>query len=516
MASKLLPKLSPAILTFAERTRRSLNIWMLVLAMGLMALPVQGQLRLKSHAGPGPKTVPWVGGYAQVKGLVLFGANDPNNGRELWRTDGTQGGTSLVLDIAPGPTSSSSPVEMTAVNDLIFFSATDRGSAGRELWQFNPADGVTTQVADIYGNGLSSSPRFLTALKGSLFFSAESGTGIELWIHNPANGVTQAIDIYPGVESSSPTQFAVMNDILYFSADDGNTGAELWKHNPETGETGRIADINAGMKASNPYNLTVVGNVFFFSANDGNTGSELWIHNPETGMTGRVADVNPGPNSSDLAELTAVNNAIFFSASDGQTGLELWKHDLATGETGRVIDLQPGSLPSVPTNLTAAKVGDKEILFFSAENGISGFELWKHDPATGETTETDINPGEGSSSPLQMTAVKVGDKDVLYFTASDGSTGRELWKHNPETGETTRIIDIMPGTDVPPFGTPDGPTQMAVVRIEDRRKEKDVLYFSANDGNAGRELWKHDPTTGTTALIADIYPGTASSLPTGQ
>ena len=31
-----------------------------------------------------------------------------------------------------------------------------------------------------------------------------------------------------------------------------------------------------------------------------------------------------------------------------------------------------------------------------------------------------------------------------------------------------------------------------------------VLYFNAHDGNKGMELWKHDPSTGTTSRVYDI------------
>ena len=37
-----------------------------------------------------------------------------------------------------------------------------------------------------------------------------------------------------------------------------------------------------------------------------------------------------------------------------------------------------------------------------------------------------------------------------------------------------------------------------------------VLYFVANDGQNGRELWKSDGSEGGTMMVADIYPGTTS------
>jgi ELWxxDGT repeat protein len=42
-----------------------------------------------------------------------------------------------------------------------------------------------------------------------------------------------------------------------------------------------------------------------------------------------------------------------------------------------------------------------------------------------------------------------------------------------------------------------------------------TLYFSANDGTNGTELWQSDGTASGTVLAKDINPGSASSSPQG-
>ena len=70
--------------------------------------------------------------FTEVGGLTFFVATT-DKGQELWKTDGTQDGTSLVKDINPGSIGSR-PYSLTNVGGTLYFVAND-GSHGRELWK---------------------------------------------------------------------------------------------------------------------------------------------------------------------------------------------------------------------------------------------------------------------------------------------------------------------------------------------------------------------------------------------
>ena len=87
--------------------------------------------------------------------------------------------------------------------------------------------------------------------------------------------------------------------------------------------------------------------------------------------------------------------------------------------------------------------------------------------------------------------------DYLYFRADDGTNGWELWRTNGTT--TTLVQDIHTGAD---SSNPYGFTALG-----------DYLYFQADDGTNGYELWRTNGTT--TTLVQDIRTGADGSYPYG-
>ena len=162
------------------------------------------------------------------------------------------------------------------------------------------------------------------------------------------------------------------------------------------------------------------------------------------GSTWNVADINSGTSSSwpgggSTIELL-VGDTMYFSADDGSTGVELWAHDTSNHSTWQVIDIQSGTGNGNPGYyMDELLVGDT--IYFDADDGSTGRELWAHDTSNQSTWKVaDISSGSSGSLPGRHMALLVGD--TIYFDADDGSTGQELWAHDTSNLSTWQVVDI--------------------------------------------------------------------------
>lgn len=205
-----------------------------------------------------------------------------------------------------------------------------------------------------------------------------------------------------------------------------------------------------------------------------------------------LSDINAGGGSSSPQSIVAINGTVFFSANDGADGVELWKSDGTQAGTVMVKDIETGSGSSNPANLTNVN----GTLFFSAYDSTNSIELWKSDGTTAGTVMVkDINPGVGGSFPGYLTNVN----GTLFFSAYDSTDGYELWKSDGTTAGTVLVNDINPGTG----GS----------NVSELTNVNGTLFFNANDGSHGYELWKSNGTTAGTVLVKDIRIGGSSSSP---
>ncbi len=141
------------------------------------------QFRPRSKSAWGPITLSSDPQNLTLIGSKLYfsadsGVTNGNTGRELWVTDLSVGGVTLVSNIRSG-TQGSDPENLTNVNGVLYFSANDGN--GFEPFRSEGTDATTTQVANINGGNSSSNPHGFMQAGSLVYFAAfESNSGVEL------------------------------------------------------------------------------------------------------------------------------------------------------------------------------------------------------------------------------------------------------------------------------------------------------------------------------------------------
>ncbi len=401
-----------------------------------------------------------------VNGTLFFRANDGTSGAELWRSDGTPAGTTLVKDIRTGVDQSggprpSDPELFTNVNGTLFFSAFDDVN-GRELWQSDGTSAGTTLIKDIRSGGDNSIPRSLTNVNGTLFFSSSTNfNGVELWKSDGTlAGTTLVKDIHGGSVSSNPRYLTNVNGTLFFRAVDDKTGYELWKSDGTSAGTTLVKDIHSG-GGSYPGSLTTVNGTLFFSANDGGHGRELWSM-PVQNRIGLV-----GTSGTDAFVLTysstlTKGNVTVTVSTNGGAVLNLGTFPMNSSLTidGRggadsVRIVGTAGADTITVNSPSLTVNGASLILSSIENrtlvGAAGSDIYKFDAdsvlghftldeASGGTDTIDLaftttvglslNLGIASTQVVHPTNLSLNLRSASTFENVTGGSGNDLLTGN--------------------------------------------------------------------------------------
>lgn len=305
----------------------------------------------------------------ELGGTLLFIARDAAGGAELWRSDGTDLGTHVVKDIRPGPADAityagpdgeESTLLMTMGGAAYFFADDGAGRAG--LWKSDGTDAGTSFVASLGGG----SGYRLSAATGRVYFIVRNGSSDALWT---SDGTTAGTSPLATFAATSPDAAAAVGPITTsggsaFFAAAGSTiqgGDELWRSDGTIGGTYRVADVQAGAVGSKPFNLTVDGGSIYFVADDGVHGRTLWWSRVAPAVLGRHIYYNNSVYDGNTPAVTAADAAAVApdkrAALPGQAASFANVTSYTRGINGMVLDLA-ADITNWTLRFTAGRSGD--------------------------------------------------------------------------------------------------------------------------------------------------------------
>lgn len=338
-------------------------------------------------------------------------------------------------------------------------------------------------------------PRSFTAAGDYVYFVADDGThGDQLWRtdHTPSGTVRVGDPIPPGGPYADyrPDGLTALDDTLYFTA----AGA-LW----------RVRGTSAPelVESDAAWILARLGSEILFARDE-----QIWITDGTPAAARWVAPAFSGDGFVSDRRLFAL------SCDYDDSGCSLWSSDGTPAGTGIVRQLGAGPLHflnHLDLPLEHAAIGD--IVYFLGETADAGVELWRSDgSADGTWMVRDINPGPASAFPIHYDnsgdplAYLAAVGDQVFFVASNGTTGFELWRSDGTPAGTQPVADTVAGSEglfdcVHTDQGCDAYTRPAVL---------DGMYYIAvrQPGDDGTwQLWRSDGTAaGTRVLESGIDP----------
>ena len=320
-------------------------------------------------------------------GTMYFQASTNSTGAELWKTDGTTAGTSMVKDISSG-TTSSYPSAFFVYNEELHFQI-KMGTNGIDIWKTNGTSSGTVKATNTVCYNVNC--RFSSPIEynGTFYAGYWNNQGSEVLMYD-SSGLSLLVDLTPGQRFSIP-------------------------------------------RTTNPSHLTVYDGWFWFLTNG----------NPQTGngnclyrSNGTAAGTTPFVCDTGTYGLELFNDELYFSRSANGKGYELWKTDGTMSGTVMVKDIVAGggsALGSTATNRLFTSTDD--YLYFSVHTGTANTDhaVWRTDGTAAGT--------ELVKSSLVASTHHVVIGNVLYMRgqhfATDSDSILGLWSTDGTTNGTT-------------------------------------------------------------------------------
>ena len=367
------------------------------------------------------------------KNEIYFLATDGTHGVEVWKTDGTSAGTVMLKDIYPGPQGYFDPQfnypYFTELDGELFFAAND-GSHGFELWKSDGTEGGTEMVKDISADGIyGSNPEHLINFNGTLIFTARDDVyGYEIYKSDGTEAGTELIkDIVPGIYGSMndgyagsiDPQFTVSGDYLYFTGRiDETLPIYFYLYRTDGTDAGTITLNNDLQNVANF--CDVDGTCYFYGFDGDYDHSSLWKTDGTIAGTTLVSNA-ANLNASNLAHsfYNFNNQLYFYSYTSDLTSVGLGKSNGTDAGTSMITTFEAvGSIPDVHD---FNRDGSSPYFFYHALKKISETAMSVRLVQTnGTTAGTEVFPGVQA---FRSTAFLDGD---IYFAGID-STADEVW-----------------------------------------------------------------------------------------
>ncbi len=467
--------------------------------------------------------------------LLIFAGTHTASGTELWRSDGTAAGTYILKDAWAGVASSILlfPLPYWVSSNGYFYFAANDGIHGNEFWRTDGTSAGTILLKDIHPGSASAIPSFFKPWAGNngVYFAADDGVnGYQTWFTDGTTANTILL-LNHGPGSSALPEFSplFLGNTAYFTV---NSRA-LFKTDGTVANTSSVALLPTFGNTLTPllmrpglqeYN----GDIYYLLYNN------ISLPGPQNPYEDTICFYRISPSLSSRTLLNKVGydpwpysqpissafpykiGPRFMYILDGGNYAHLFVYNVAQNTLHTFLSSHNNILyTGLPDNIQL--FGNK--FYLPAYGNSIGFEPSYYDLAT--DTLLRVKPGSNirifcSYNPtgyIKPEILQLNGKN--YFLGYSSATGTELYETDFTPAGTFLLKDIYPGANSF-FGS--SPT---IIHCNEGKLVGIVtpnnIFFAADDGSTGFELWSFINSPNPTALSQNtidkaeikIYPNPA-------
>lgn len=447
--------------------------------------------------------------FTKYNGYLYFFVDAQSSGKGLWKTDGTQAGTTKILG------NIGSTCELIAFQGFLYFIQYN------SIWKSDGTTAGTTLLVNVKDVIINNTGQNLIGFNDNLIFRTSNQQSFYLSKLDLQNLSITTIIQTPwsnGFNTPSITSNVDVDTALYL-LDRRNDRSYLWKIRSSNFQATLLDTYN-----TNAQGLYKVNNCVIFS-----TSNKLLSISPNSNVLPTVLQdtIVTLPYSNKTSNYTAIlNDQLYIIASGTHSGYKLWKSDGTINGTVVIKDLptSPTAIFSMNNSLYFKLLGINKLwksdgterntiiavdlplanidtlFLFEKQFWVSNQKafFWGSTPQYGaepyftdgnlvSELVSDIERGNKSSSSLS-TSYKING--ILYFVTNNGIIGDELWKSDGTPENTALVKDIAEGSNSS--------------YINNMVEMNGILYFTANDVVHGTQLWRSDGTLQGTYIVKII------------
>jgi large repetitive protein len=365
-----------------------------------------------------------------LPGVSYFSAPDPAHGIELWRSDGTPGGTFRLTDICTGRCDAM-PSAITVHAGKIFFNAAD-GFSGFELWVSDGTPGSERRVRDLCPGGCSSSAGPVEEVGGRLLFQLyfpDDPSRTELWQTDGTRDGTVRVKALCSDGCVASTNLTPAGERALFLVVHAAGGLELWVTDGSADGTRPLREDGPDLSLSGGHASLLPGDGFaWIWADDG-----LWRSDGTAAGTVRLKSTE---------ELSALPGGVHTLVRTERWQGLLFAF-LSEGEIVRS-DGTPEGTFTIATLPNAYALGgiaplDGELLF--QVDDLAGQSLLWSSRGTAETTGSRFSLGS-SRSVSTLTALRgAGSRRAVFLRLPDEDRDKaQIWVTDGSAAGTRQVV----------------------------------------------------------------------------